>query len=298
MSPAAGGTRGGATLWLALATGAFALASGLAGWLWSGPGQPRTFTSLHGQAVELFGSGLYRNDSVFAAGNNRGSDLVMLLLGLPLLAVSVRLHRAGSLRGRLLLLGTMGFFLYAGASYALGAVAYNEMFLVYVGLFAASLFGFIAVFASFDESELERAIPGGMPRRLPGAFMIASGLATLAIWVVEPVIALTGGDPPPSLEARTTLFTTALDIGVIVPAALLSGAMILRRRVFGYVVAFSLLVLEALLMPMITIATIVQVRSGVSFAPGEIAGPIAGFTVLAVLAIWVIVALLRRLRPA
>jgi hypothetical protein len=54
----------------------------------------------------------------------------MLILGVPLLAVSVLLHLRGSLRGRFLLLGTLGFLLYVSAGYALGAVAYNEMFLV------------------------------------------------------------------------------------------------------------------------------------------------------------------------
>jgi hypothetical protein len=74
---------------------------------------------------------------------------------------------------------------------------------------------------------------------------------------------------------------------------LIAGALILRRRPFGYVVAFSLLVLEALLMPLITIATIAQVRLGISFTPGEIVGPIAGFSVFAALSIWVIASLLR-----
>jgi hypothetical protein len=69
--------------------------------------------------------------------------------------------------------------------------------------------------------------------------------------------------------------------------------MILRRRPFGYVVAFSLLVLEAFLLPLITIATILQIRLGLSFAPGEVVGPIAGFSVFALLAVWVIASILR-----
>jgi hypothetical protein len=61
----------------------------------------------------------------------------------------------------------------------------------------------------------------------------------------------------------------------------------------GYVTAFSLLVLEVLLMPIITIGTVLQVRLGVTFTPPEVIGPIAGFLILAVAAIWVVVAVMR-----
>jgi phosphate/sulfate permease len=48
-------------------------------------------------------------------------------------------------------------------------------------------------------------------------------------------------------------------------------------------------------MPIITIATILQFRLGVTFTPPEVVGPIAGFSILAVAAVWVIVAVLRRI---
>jgi hypothetical protein len=38
-----------------------------------------------------------------------------------------------------------------------------------------------------------------------------------------------------------------------------------------------------------------KVRAGVSFTPGEIVGPIAGFAVLGLFAIWVLAALLSRI---
>lgn len=105
------------------------------------------------------------------------------------------------------------------------------------------------------------------------------------------------GSLPAAWRPAPPLFTTALDIGVIVPAALVAGMLILRGRRFGYVVAFSLLILEAMLMPLITTATIVQIGDGISFEPGEIVGPIAGFSVFAVLSLGVIITLMRRIGP-
>lgn len=278
------------------ALGLFAFAAAATGLLWRGSGEGFSVSTFRGQTAEIYGRGLYANDTLFVAGNNMASDLVTLLVALPLLALAMRLYLRGSLRGQLLLLGTFGYFVYYGASYALGAVAFNELFLVYVAMFSASVFGLVVSFGSFDPVRMRRAA-AGLPRRLPGWFMVASGVVTLGIWLTEPIGALLSGDPPKHLDTHTTLFTNALDMGIIVPAAILAGVLILRRKPFGFVLAFSLLVLEALLMPLITIATIVQIDLGLDFTPGEVVGPIAGFSAFAVTAVYLIVLLLRRIPP-
>ena len=70
-----------------------AVLSGMAavvGLLATGGDTPMTVTSAHGEIVELYGSGLYDGDTVFKGAGNRGSDLVTLALGVPLLC---RRHR-------------------------------------------------------------------------------------------------------------------------------------------------------------------------------------------------------------
>lgn len=283
-----------ALLPIAWALGGFSFAAAAAGLLWRGSGESFSVTTLRGQAAEIYGRGLYENDTLFVVGNNAGSDLVTLLIALPLLAIATRMFLRGSLRGQLLLLGTFGYFVYYGAGYALGAVAFNELFLVYVATFSLSVFGLVAAFASVDRRRLALVVES-FPRRFVGRFMIASGVVTLAIWLMEPVGSLLTGDVPKRLGTHTTLFTHALDIGVIVPAAVLAGVLILRRHTLGYVVAFSLLVLEALLMPLITIATIVQIELGLDFTPGEVVGPVAGFSTFALLAGYLVFDMLRRI---
>lgn len=277
-------------LWLVILVGVLGLIVSGVGVLLVGGGDPLVTETLRGGTAELYGDGLYGFDTVFQAANNRSTDLVTLLLGLPLLGLSLRWAWKGSLRGRLVLLGALGYFTYVSATYALGGVAYNEMFLAYVAFFSTSLFAFVLVFGSLLSVDLQ---PDRLPRRWPAVFMVVSGVATLAIWMIDPLAALVEGGPPRGLDTYTTLFTYAFDIAVIVPAAIAAGVMIWRRRVVGYVTAASLLVLEAFLMPIITIATIIQVQLGISFEPGQMIGPIAGFSLLAAFAIWVSVAVLR-----
>lgn len=279
-------------VWLAGLAGVLGIAVAGIGVLMAGGADPVAASSIRGESVDLYGRGLYQYDTLFQGANNRSTDLVTLLFGLPLLAVALRWFSKGSTRGRLLLLGTLGYFVYASVGYALGAVAYNEMFLLYVGFFSVSLFAFVTTFASFSVgSEIEV----DLPRRGPGVFMLISGVVVLAIWSSDPVAGLIEGGPPRGLDTYSTLFTHALDMAVIAPAAILAGVMILKGRWAGYVTAFSLLILEALLMPIITIGTILQIRLGLTFTPPEIVGPIAGFSILAAIAIWVIVTVLRRI---
>lgn len=280
-------------VWLAGLAGVLGLVVAGAGVLLGGDADPVAASSIRGEAVELYGHGLYEFDTVFHGANNRSTDLVTLLFGLPLLAISLRGVLRGSTRGRLLLLGTLGFFVYGSVGYALGAVAYNDMFLVYVAYFSVSLFAFVVTFASLVPGK--RQVVTDLPRRGPGVFMLVSGVMVLAIWLMDPVGGLLEDGPPRGLDTYTTLFTHALDMAVIAPAAIAAGAMILKRRWIGYVTAFSLLILEALLMPIITIGTIFQVQLGVTFTPPEVVGPIAGFSILAVAAIWVTFAVLRQI---
>ena len=116
------------------------------GLFWQGGDGPFFFSTHRGQTVEISGRGLYRHDPTFAGAGARGTDAVTLVLGVPLLLATTQLYRHGSLRSGLLLMVALSWVLYVYASTALGTVAYNDLFLVYVVLFSASLFALMVVF--------------------------------------------------------------------------------------------------------------------------------------------------------
>ena len=76
------------------------------------------FKTIHETTVTIFGKGLYQNDSVSAASQAIAQDVVTLFLGIPLLLVSLYLFRKGLLKGKLLLAGTIAYFLYTYTSYS------------------------------------------------------------------------------------------------------------------------------------------------------------------------------------
>lgn len=283
--------------WLSALIAVLALVAAGSGLFWQGEGGTFTFTTLRGETVEMYGRGLYRYDTLFTGAGNRGTDAITLLLGIPFLLLSLRLYRRGSLRGGLLLAGVIAYFLYVYASLALSA-AYNNLFLVYIVLFSASLFALLLAFASVNLQALPAHFLPRLPRLSVAVFMFASGLVTFVVWLGPLLSALLQDEPPHLLGSYTTKVTDVLDLGIITPATFAAGLLILRRAALGYLVALALLVLEVSLAPLIAAQTISQVSAGVSFSTGEIVGPMAGFVVLALLAIRFIVALLRNIAEA
>lgn len=283
-----------AVVGLAALIAVLALVAAGVGLFWQDGGRPFTFTTLRGQAVQIYGQGLYRYDTLFSGAAYRATDAVLLVLGIPLLIVSALLYRRGSLHGGLLLTGALGYFLYNYASMALNA-AYNSLFLVYVALFSASLFAFVLAFTSIDLQALPSYFSAGLPRRGPALFMFAGGLTTLFVWLEPLISAMIQGRPPKLLDSYATMVTYALDLAIITPATFLAGMLILRRAPLGYLIAFPLLGIIVMLAPGIAASTVSQLSAGVSFTPGEIVGPIAGFAGLGLVAIWLVIALLRNI---
>jgi hypothetical protein len=271
-----------------------ALVATLVGLFWQDGGDQFSFRTVHGEAVRMFGQGIYGYDTLFQGAINRGTDAVTLILGIPLLAGTVLLYRRGSLKGALLLSSVLAFFLYVYTNMAFGA-AYNNLYLVYVGLFAASLFAFVRLAAAISREALAFHLLPGAPRRALALFMFASGAVTLVVWLSDVLGALVQGQPPAHLDSYTTMVTYALDLGIITPACFLTGTLLLKRNPLGYLLTFPLFGILVLLVPTIVAQTISQAAAGVSLTPGEVIGPVAGFAVLGVVAIWLLYTLLRNI---
>jgi hypothetical protein len=221
--------------WILPAIGILALFAASMGLFYQRPGQPYEYTNHRGETVTINGQGLYYYDTVSMAAQQQGNDLVTLAVGLPLLAVSAWLAFRGSLRGRLLLTGTIGFFLYTYMSMST-LTSFNALFLVYVALFALSLYAFILSMMSFDLEEL----PGRFSDRLPhgwiaGLLFFVGGFLFLA-WIGRIVPPLLKGGTP-VLENATTMVIQVMDLGLLVPLAVLAGILLLRRSAWGYLLA-------------------------------------------------------------
>jgi hypothetical protein len=239
-----------------------------AGVFWQGSGDSYDFTTLRGETVEIYGHGLYQYDTLSYAAQAIGQDIATLIVGIPLLLVGIMLTRKGSLRGQLLLTGSLGYMLYTYTSYAF-LVAYNEFFLVYVALFSCSLFAFILALSGLDVEQVSRKVSERMPRRSIAIFLMLIAAFLGMAWLGRILPPLLAGKPPFGLEAYATLVIQALDLGIIVPASAITAILLWQKRPWGYTLV-SVLIVKALLMGAALIAMIIgQILAGVAVSPVE-----------------------------
>ena len=226
-----------------------------------GAGHEYVFKSLHGETVTIYGRGLYQYDSVASVVQTKAQDFVTLLLGIPMLIIALIMSLKGQLRGRLLLAGTLGYFLYTYMSYSFLAM-YNYMFLAYVLLMSASFFAFVLTLMSFDVQSLSRSFAEEFPVRLIGGVLIFVAVGIALMWLGRIVPPLAAGSQPQGLEHYTTLVIQVMDLGFVVPAALVAGLLILKRKAFGFLLAPVIIIKSATLLIAITAMAVMMVVSG------------------------------------
>jgi hypothetical protein len=239
------------------------------GVFWQGEGQKSEFQTLRGETVTIQGHGLYQYETVSVAAQAMAQDVVTLFVGIPLLLVSMLLFKNGSLRGKLLLSGTLAYFLYTYASFAFGA-AYNILFLVYVSLFSLSLFAFIFTLMTIDIPTLPEHFSSGLPRRTMAVFLFIVGGFLLLAWLGRIVPALLANQPPLGLESYTTLIIQALDLGVVMPTAFLSGVLLWKKSAWGYLLSSVILIKGVTLALAVSAMAVNMILSGVQVSIGEL----------------------------
>lgn len=247
----------------------FACLAGLAPGI-PGTDSPANFRSVRGESVELQGRGLYRLDSVSFAAQAKAQDLVTLFLGIPLLVVSLVFAARGILRAGVLLAGTFAYFAYTYATYAFG-LQYNSLFPVYVALFGLSVWGLGLRLAALDGSRIREGFRGPRIRKAAVVFDFLAGALILLMWMGRLLPNLISGANTTFIEHYTTLPIQVMDLGLVVPLALVSGVNLARDRPLGYLLT-GLFLMKGITLGLAVGAMILwSACAGLPVDPGETA---------------------------
>jgi hypothetical protein len=210
--------------------------------LWGDSGAlPREFVTVTGERVIIYGAGIYAHDSLSVVAQGKASDLVTLILAVPALLISVWQCRSGSQKAALALVGILGYFLYTYVSYVF-LWTYNPLFLVYVALMSASLFAFVLGLSGLDPDRIKQSFSRRLPVKFIGGLQWVIGGLLMLLWGSKILTALLNGQAPVGLEHYTTLVIQAMDLGLVVPVALVSGTLVMRRQAWGYLLSSVMLI--------------------------------------------------------
>lgn len=263
--------------------------SACAGIFCTGGSGTRTVDNIYGQRVVLYGDGIYANDSLLKAGATKGTDIVIIAVGLVLIAVL--LFGRGRKAHIFIRSGLLLVILYATTCLIMG-MSFNRLFLLYVLQWGSSLFAFLISLYGildaevYDERIYERHLKG------TGIFMLIAGCSA-SVWLTFILPALVMGRPLATIETYTTEPTFAVDLAVILPAQLFCGVALLKKRKVGYKLAPVLLTLLAGVGACVITQTIFQRSLGIVLPTSQMFGLVGSFVILGSVALALNARLLR-----
>jgi hypothetical protein len=228
---------------------------------------PYLHKSIRNTDVLIHGRGLYRHMSAEVAPQGIAQDFVTLFIAIPVLLISFFVARRGSRRGTVVLCGTLFYFFVSYLFYLVMGM-YNAMFLIYVVLAGTSFFSFIRVLGSFDASLFRQAFSNNAPAGLAGTFLVLVAVSIGLLWlsiVVPPL--LDGSIVPKETAHYTTLIVQGLDLSLLLPAAVISGVLLIRKKMEGFLYTSVYLVFLSLLMTALTAKLIAMAILGYPVVP-------------------------------
>lgn len=259
------------------------LASGT-GLLAAGSGSGRhDVTTARDQVVTLFGEGMYAADSWLIGAGNVGQDVAVLLVEVPVLLLAVTWYRHRRPLAGVVLAGVLSFFAYYYVSMVFGT-AQNRLFPVYVAAASAAGFALVAVARQVDPAQEAVPLPARPGPRVLMTYLGAVAAALVLAWLPAMVGTAVSGDIAEAVGPYTSAATEALDLGIVVPLALMTLVLLHRRNPAGRVLAVVILVINVCIGVVLFAQGAAQLAYGVPLTAGEIVAKSLTFLTLTLVA--------------
>ena len=221
---------------MAALTGATAIAAGIAaaaGVFLRGSDTTAIVTSVRGETFEMATDGVYAFNAMRLVAEGVGWDVFTLAVAVPALLITTVWVARGSFRGRLVAAGLLGYFAYMYLEYAV-TWAFGPLFPLFVTIYAASFVGVVWIGADLASADLARRFDATFPRRSWAALSVGMAFLLTVLWIGRIVEGLTGAV---TLHGETTMTIQALDLGLVVPIAVGTAILGLRRHPAGMAAA-------------------------------------------------------------
>ncbi|MEW6403541.1 MAG: hypothetical protein AB1649_17225 [Chloroflexota bacterium] len=163
------------------------------------------------------------------------TDVVNLVIVLPILLGSMTLARRGKLMGLLFWPGALFLVTYHYIAYSV-AMPFTWQFVLYLTLVLLSIYTLYLLLLSMDAIAIQGWLRGKVPERFAGGVLTGFGLLFF-VWrgvlVVQTLVGSAGLSQP-------ELATGVADV-LLAPAWIIGGVLLWRKQAFGYVTGAGLL---------------------------------------------------------
>ncbi len=190
----------------------------------------------------LFLKSIYARETMSWAVQAVGQDIANLVAVLTLF-IAVYFVNKGSGQAFLVWIGVLLALLYAYITYAF-AVHFNSLFLVYVAILGLSFYTLLGSMIRLRLDSLHPYFAANTKARPVSVFLLLLALLFYFLWLSEDLPALLTGKIPQSLTENGLLTNPVhvLDVGLLLPAMIITSMLLWRRKLLGYLMAIPLLV--------------------------------------------------------
>lgn len=185
------------------------------------------FTAVAAAAGILYADRLYPTEEM--RQNALANDVLTLIIGLPIIGISLWLTWRGKLIGLLIWPGAILYGLYNYLIYLFG-ITFNVMYPLYLIIVTLSIYTTMGLVASIDSVLVKQRLNGRVPEKLGGGLLLVFGILFMLRSLVEMGTALSD---------QTSL--AGFDLGLLITDFIISAAWVVcgwflwRRRPLGYV---------------------------------------------------------------
>jgi hypothetical protein len=211
----------------------------------------------------IFWPATYARETLYSKAGGIASDLVDLLLVVPILLISGIKGYRGSVPARLAWLGTLGYLLYNFVLYAFG-VHFNALFLVYCATLSLCFYAVVFSVPFIPIEQIAQTYSPRAPRKTVAIAFLVVAIPYAAFDLSEIIPTLLAGRVPQSaIQLNTPVnFVHALDLMFLLPALCITAVLLFRRKASGYVLAPAFLALLAIMNIELAVLMVVMARMG------------------------------------
>ena len=180
-------------------------------------------------------------------GSARGTALVVLLVGVPVLACSMLLAARGSPAAVITWLGSVAFLLYNSLMFVFATPA-NRLFPLYLATLALGAWSAGTLLWQADVTALGGLFSQRTPARGLAVYMWVVVALNAAAWLVRIIPAVAADGEPGYLRGTGTITSVVYvqDLALWLPLLSVAAAWLWRRRPWGYLLAGAGLVMWVL----------------------------------------------------
>ena len=171
-------------------------------------------------------------------GSARGTALVVLVAGVPILVGLTLLTGRSAPRGQIARLGVAAFLTYNAVMFLLGT-PFNQLFLIYAAMFALGVASIIATVREIDLQTLPARFSAALPSRGIAVYILVVVVLNASAWLRNVVPAVLSSTPPAWLNG-TGLSTNPVyvqDLSFWLPLMTVGAVLLWRRRPWGLLLA-------------------------------------------------------------